>query len=584
MLRRRAVERCRDHERELPGRLGPDIAYLQVFVQKLGGETEEIPEHLSELSGFRVSLRLRLALVNHLHQGRHERLYLLEISDPETLHSSRVDIEPPVIVAGHIDDPGETADGSHLPVLIEVEHTEETVAGEYGGEHKPVALLEDVKRQLAPRKEYYLQGEDRDGQFSGAAAHEVIMDSAGVQKVNAWVYWKTMKYLWLTCRIPMALCLAIFACQPLQARHGFAASPPPVIAGHVPELPDTSEITDAIGEIESALPANKLDTELSALDAAIEKSPESAELLMRRGQLRVKKSKERSVSITDDARLSLLKGGLADMESARKLGIEPVAVCLNMGLAELTMGGFLHRTGAGEKEVNSHYKRARGYFQEILSKAGKVEGNPVKILISRTFVLEGKFQEALGMLDEDVETMSYAARREAYYVRAYALSKLGRADQSRAAIAEAEKLGLTMPTYDRALKDEPLGATGDKAAAIEKAFAPLIEKARAMLPSVKERFLLGLPRGERLFVTVKLSDCPGKYEQVFVQVLSWKGDNIRGRLDSDVQILKSYKRGYELDIPSTDVVDWTIVKPDGSEEGNLIGKYIDEMRAREEKK
>lgn len=381
----------------------------------------------------------------------------------------------------------------------------------------------------------------------------------------------------------MALSLAGSACMPGQARHGTPVDGPPVIAGHVPELPDTSEITDAVGEIESALPANKLDTELAALDAAIEKSPESAELLMRRGQLRVKKSKERNVSITDDARLALLKDGLADMKTARKLGIEPVVACLNMGLAELTLGGFLHRTGCFEKEVNSHYERARGYFQEVLDKASKVEGNPVKILVARTLVLEGKFQEALGVLDEDVETMSYAARREAYYVRAYALSKLGRADQSRAAIARAEKLGLTMPTYDRALKDEPLGATGDKAAAIEKAFAPLIEKARAALPSVKERFLLGLPRGERLFVTVKLSDSPGKYEQVFVQVLSWKGDIIRGRLDSDVQILTRYKRGSELDIPSSDVVDWTIVKPDGSEEGNLIGKFIDEMRAREER-
>ncbi|MGD9682478.1 MAG: DUF2314 domain-containing protein [Candidatus Obscuribacterales bacterium] len=392
-----------------------------------------------------------------------------------------------------------------------------------------------------------------------------------------------MNYSRLTCCISMALCLSGYAWLPGQALY-WGPGGCPVVAGHVPELPDTSELTDVVGDLESALPANKLDTELAALDAEIEKSPDNAELLIRRGQLRIKKSKERNVSIADDDRLALMKNGLADMQAARKLGIEPIVACLNMGLAELTLGGFLHRMGSGEQEVNSHYEKARSYFQEVLDKARKVEGNPVKIMVARTLVLEGKFEKALAVLDEDVETMSYAARREAYYVRAYALSKLGRADESRAAIAKAEKLGLTMPTYDRAQKDEPLGATGDKAAAIEKSFAPLIEKARATLPSVKERFLLGLPRGERLFVTVKLSDSPGKYEQVFVQVLSWKGDVIRGRLDSDVRILTRYKRGAEIDIPSADVVDWTIVKPDGSEEGNLIGKYIDELRAKEEKK
>jgi hypothetical protein len=47
-------------------------------------------------------------------------------------------------------------------------------------------------------------------------------------------------------------------------------------------------------------------------------------------------------------------------------------------------------------------------------------------------------------------------------------------------------------------------------------------------------------------------------------------------------VVEGYGYGKELSVPEEEIVDWVITKPDGGEEGNLIGKYIDRARAGEE--
>lgn len=63
-------------------------------------------------------------------------------------------------------------------------------------------------------------------------------------------------------------------------------------------------------------------------------------------------------------------------------------------------------------------------------------------------------------------------------------------------------------------------------------------------------------------------------EQVFVRVVSWHGDQIEGTLNSEVK-LNNYSQGEPLLVLEKDVVDWTILRPDGSEEGNVVGKFLD---------
>lgn len=57
---------------------------------------------------------------------------------------------------------------------------------------------------------------------------------------------------------------------------------------------------------------------------------------------------------------------------------------------------------------------------------------------------------------------------------------------------------------------------------------------------------------------------------------------IGGRIWSPIQVVEGYGYGKELSVPEEEIVDWVITKPDGGEEGNLIGKYIDRARAGEE--
>jgi hypothetical protein len=102
-----------------------------------------------------------------------------------------------------------------------------------------------------------------------------------------------------------------------------------------------------------------------------------------------------------------------------------------------------------------------------------------------------------------------------------------------------------------------------------------VAQAQASLPAAKKRYLKGLPDGETFYVTTRLVDPDGKFEQVFVLVKSWAKDTASGTISSEVEILKKYKRGETIDVLDKNIMDWTISKNDGSEEGNLVGKFLD---------
>jgi len=127
--------------------------------------------------------------------------------------------------------------------------------------------------------------------------------------------------------------------------------------------------------------------------------------------------------------------------------------------------------------------------------------------------------------------------------------------------------------------DQPVRATSDEQVRrMEAAVAPYIEKARKTYPEARARYLAGLPKGETFFVTAKLTDARGRIEVAFVRVTRVVDGKITGRIASEIAVVHGYKEGDQYTLPEGELVDWTISKPDGSEEGNVVGKFLDSYR------
>ena len=124
-------------------------------------------------------------------------------------------------------------------------------------------------------------------------------------------------------------------------------------------------------------------------------------------------------------------------------------------------------------------------------------------------------------------------------------------------------------------QDKPVASNGEQVKKFEAAIAPYVKKARESLPEAKKKYLAGLPKNQIFYVTIKLYDSSKTYEQVFVRVTSWKGESIQGILASGLSIVHNHSKGEELTCHESEILDWTISKPDGTEEGNFVGKFLD---------
>jgi hypothetical protein len=54
---------------------------------------------------------------------------------------------------------------------------------------------------------------------------------------------------------------------------------------------------------------------------------------------------------------------------------------------------------------------------------------------------------------------------------------------------------------------------------------------------------------------------------------------VYGRVWSDIRLLTKYRQGDYYTVPDSDMIDWLITQPDGSEEGNYVGKFLDTYQA-----
>ena len=127
--------------------------------------------------------------------------------------------------------------------------------------------------------------------------------------------------------------------------------------------------------------------------------------------------------------------------------------------------------------------------------------------------------------------------------------------------------------------DRPTDVTGQ--AEVQQyldALAPYVQEARKTYPAARQRYLDGLPAGYSFFAVTKLRDRAGTGEQVFVSVTRIEGGRIHGRLASDILAVSGYKKGDTHAFGESELVDWVITHPDGTEEGNVVGKFLDELQ------
>ena len=133
------------------------------------------------------------------------------------------------------------------------------------------------------------------------------------------------------------------------------------------------------------------------------------------------------------------------------------------------------------------------------------------------------------------------------------------------------------PLAPNAPEDAPKTANSNEAyMAMERATAPYVAKARETYPDAKRRFLSGQLSTKPFFVTVRLSE-DGRYEDSFVRVLyiDEKSGDISGKIANEIQILHNYHYDQRIIVHEADIRDWTIANPDGSQEGNVLGKFTD---------
>jgi len=142
--------------------------------------------------------------------------------------------------------------------------------------------------------------------------------------------------------------------------------------------------------------------------------------------------------------------------------------------------------------------------------------------------------------------------------------------------ANAQQLAPNAP------KDKPVAVTLATVADFEKALASHIEEAQRTYPEARRRFLGGLPEKHHFFVTTKIKDPDGKFEQVFVYVaqIDPKRKVVTGRISNSLEVVRTFRRGQTISFPEAEVLDWTISRPDGTEEGNYVGKFLDEYQKR----
>lgn len=126
--------------------------------------------------------------------------------------------------------------------------------------------------------------------------------------------------------------------------------------------------------------------------------------------------------------------------------------------------------------------------------------------------------------------------------------------------------------------DTPQSMEASQLQAFEAAIAPYVAQARASWPAARDRYLAGLPSGQTFYVTTRLRDAQGRIEQAFIRVTRIDGSQISGQIANEIRTASGFRRGQPYTFQESELLDWTVTRPDGTEEGNVVGKFLDTYR------
>lgn len=108
----------------------------------------------------------------------------------------------------------------------------------------------------------------------------------------------------------------------------------------------------------------------------------------------------------------------------------------------------------------------------------------------------------------------------------------------------------------------------------ETALADPMREALRTLPQAKKKFLAGLPIGDQFLLSVRVIATDTSFRQASARVLGWHGNTVQALLLPPADATTKTEPT-PVSFPETAVVDWTLLRASGREEGNYVGRYLD---------
>ena len=104
-----------------------------------------------------------------------------------------------------------------------------------------------------------------------------------------------------------------------------------------------------------------------------------------------------------------------------------------------------------------------------------------------------------------------------------------------------------------------------------------VREALRTLPQAKKRFLAGLPEGDQFLLSVRVIASDTSFRQVSARVLGWHGTTVQALLPLATDSAAPGE-AIPVSFPEAAVVDWTLQRASGRQEGNFVGRYLDTSR------
>jgi uncharacterized protein YegJ (DUF2314 family) len=114
----------------------------------------------------------------------------------------------------------------------------------------------------------------------------------------------------------------------------------------------------------------------------------------------------------------------------------------------------------------------------------------------------------------------------------------------------------------------------------DEELAAASRQARLKLPELRAKFSKGLAPGEYIQLKAPFKTLDGGTEYMWVEVISWDGDKVKGLLKNEPAHVLDLHAGQVVEILASTAFDFIHRYPDGRVEGNETGKIIEKQRPR----